>query len=201
MSNNKPVYVLFILSIIISSFISIATFTFLKENFIGPQGPPGPTGPQGEKGFRGEPGQQGERGLKGFTGPSGDPGKDFVLNGEWVYVDSFVWNGENIYADIERIIKIESQIWRIQYAVVSDYNSKQCFGIDLYKYPDFENIILSFGNPNLSADANLIIGSGEYKLNILFDKQDYIGVWVEEFIINSDFDTINFPIIHNEEVG
>lgn len=54
----------------------------------GPQGPRGEQGIQGPRGFVGEPGPQGLQGVKGEKGDTGPAGRDAVLPGNLMHIDT-----------------------------------------------------------------------------------------------------------------
>ena len=179
MENNK-IYTLFLVSILLSSTISIGVFTFLKENFVGPQGKQGIQGSIGPQGEQGLPGNDGERGDMGRMGP---PGKDYVFNGEWVYVNSWGWEGDDSYIDVERTINIEAELWRIQFYTNSADYRDQYFGIFVYEENDLENSTSWWlGSSAYLGDTLYCYGEGPHILNIYYNRHDCVSVWVEQYL-------------------
>jgi len=179
MEQNK-IYPFLALTIILSVLISVSAFSLLKSNFIGPQGEQGIPGEQGPRGELGVPGLDGE---KGSRGPSGPPGKDYVFNGKWVYVDGWAWDDDDVYADIERTIKIDAEVWRVYISISSYERRDQYFGINVFEPPEYINITGCWGtSAYYGADYLYCYGDGYHVLNIFFNRHDSVSVVVQEYI-------------------
>jgi len=183
MSQNK-IYPLLALTVIFSVLISVGAFTVLKSNFVGPSGE---QGIQGETGLKGETGLSGKDGSQGQRGPIGAPGKDYVFNGEWVYVDGWEWEGTDSFTDIERTFHIDAELWRIYIAISSYERPDQYFGMNAFKSTDMENVTgIWYTTSWYGADYLYCFGSGDKILNIFFYGQDDVTVIVEEYLSVSE---------------
>ena len=181
MSQNK-IYPLLALTVIFSVLISVGAFTILKSNFVGPSGE---QGIQGETGLKGETGLSGKDGSQGQRGPIGAPGKDYVFNGEWVYVDGWEWEGTDSFTDIERSIEIEAELWRVYIVINSLERRDQYFGLIIYTVS--ENVTGAWATTSYyGADYLYCYGEGNHLINMFFDRQDSVKVIVEEYLSMSE---------------
>ena len=76
---ENNIYLLLVITAIISITFSVGAFTLLKDSFAGPQGIQGIQGEQGPQGIQGTTGQQGIQGITGLQGEQGLPGEPLVI--------------------------------------------------------------------------------------------------------------------------
>lgn len=182
LEQNK-IYPLLALTLILSVLISVGVFTFLTPYFVGPQGEQGLTGLPGEQGPIGKNGLSGNDGVEGKRGPIGSPGKDYIFNGEWVYVDSWEWEGVDSYLDVERIVNVDAEIWRIHIVINSYEYQNQYFALNIFKGPTYENVTGAWGTTSwYGADYLYCYGKGEHLLNIFYEGHDSVIIFVEEYV-------------------
>jgi len=182
MSESKINVQTVVIAVILSVCISVGAFTVMKDSFMGPAGEEGIQGVQGIQGIQGATGEQGIQGETGIRGLTGAKGEDFVLEGEWIWVNGWEWDYTNVDEDFERIVHIDTKIWKITYLIGSTYRSDQWFAVDIYKAPNYVNVTASIATKvNFGADELTMFGEGDYSLNMLFEGQDYVYIGVYEY--------------------
>ena len=181
MESNSKTFIVIILSVVLSASITLGSIMFIpsiRESLRGPEGPMGLPGDPGPQGDPGSPGLQGERGIQGSPGAKGD---DFELEGEWEYVIDWTWDYTNVDADIERIIDIDANIWKISWLISGKYRSEQWFAIDVFEGGQSMNVTYSAAtNSNFAGDSLYCFGKGIYTISIAFIGQDFVIVYVEK---------------------
>ena len=181
MESNAKTFIAIALSVVLSVSITLGAITFIpsiRESLRGPEGSIGLTGDPGRQGEPGPTGPQGERGSQGSSGPKGD---DFELEGEWEYVDSWEWDYNDMDYDMERMIELDANIWKIDWFVFSEYRTEQWFYIDVFEGSQTENVTYSTAtNMNYVGDSIYCFGKGTYTISVAFGGQDYVLVYVEK---------------------
>ena len=197
---KSSVYTLLALTAIISILISVGAFTFMKDNFIGPQGlqgDPGQSivgsiGPQGEPGesIVGPVGPQGEPGEsiigpQGVQGPQGKQGEPFPYEGEWIETYSKSWTDD----DLEKwthTFTSEADFIMIQpfYVYKGDNLDLGFMSVRVYEgqYTNDAYFLLYWADRyGYGGTALMIIGKGTYTIEATTNYQTDIWIKICEF--------------------
>ena len=181
MESNSKTFIVIALSVVLSASITIGSIMFIPSIRESLRGPEGPIGLTGDAGPQGEPGPLGLQGERGPQGSPGVKGTDFELEGEWKYVVDWTWDYYDVDGDMERIIEIDSNIWKIEWLVLSDFRSDQWFSLNVYEGSQNVNVTCyAATNSNYAGDSLYCFGKGIYTITMAFGGQDFVQVYVEE---------------------
>jgi len=147
----------------------------------GISGIPGSQGISGLPGSQGISGLPGSQGIPGEIGPQGPAGESFDFDGEWVYVDSWTWEGTDLNDDVDHVVEITESVWHIHWYISSNERSSQFFGVDISEGQVRGSIVYSSSTATrVATDSVACFGAGFYNLNIYFWDHDYVQVVVWE---------------------
>jgi len=177
---KSNIYLLLVLAVIASVAISVGSFTFLKSNFIGPQGEQGIQGIQGEQGIQGD---QGSQGIQGEPGDQGPQGEAFAYEGVWVLTYEWQWEDDDL-DEWTYTFTVESDFTMIQPGYVYDgsVETKGFMTVHIYEGRGTSGeplIYWSTFNSFLEYDTIMLLGKGIYTIEATTNYQT--NIWIDIF--------------------
>ena len=184
--NEKKIYLLLAVSMLVSILVSVASFTYLKDNFIGPQGIQGIQGPQGET-VEGPQGSEGPQGIQGRAGEQGEKGDPYLYDGIWTMTNRWAWSNYDL------------QDWTFTFTTEADFSMIVPFYIYNGKNPELafmtisvtdqhhpnENLYVWSSSWDYGGDSIMIIGSGTYTITATTNYHTDISITIYEYLPSS----------------